>query len=258
MNVLETFRLNGKVAVVTGGAGLYGRQIVRAIAEAGAKTFTAGYTPQREEDTARHMRQESLDVTAVQYDQGSEESVRNLLNTVIRQAGKVDILVNNAVVRPMKSWDAPIGDFVKSMQVNLTGIFLMTRLFGNHMAEHGGGSIINIGSIQGMVGPDLPLYEGLGMTVPPDYFVHKGGLLQLTRFAASVLGPKGVRVNAISPGGYNPALCEEFVRRYSARTFLGRMANETDLKGAVVFLASDASQYVTGANLVVDGGYTAK
>jgi NAD(P)-dependent dehydrogenase (short-subunit alcohol dehydrogenase family) len=108
------------------------------------------------------------------------------------------------------------------------------------------------------VGPDFSLYEGLNMSCPPDYFVHKGGVLQLTRFAASKLGPRGVRVNTVSPGGFFNRQDPRLVERYSARTFLGRMANQSDLKGAIVFLASDASAYVTGANILVDGGYTAK
>jgi len=258
MNVLDTFKLDGKVALVTGGAGLFGRQIVETVAEAGAKTFAADYNIEKQEEVAESFRKAGLDVTAVQYDQSSEESIESLLEQIVKQADRVDVLVNNAVLRPMKSWDAPAADFEKSMQVNATGIFMMTRTFGNHMAEHGSGSIINIASIQSMIGPDYTLYDGLGMTPPPDYYFHKGGMLQLTRYAASTLGPKGVRVNTISPGGFNPALKTEFVERYNARTFLGRMANEQDLKGVIVFLASDASAYITGANIPVDGGYTAK
>jgi NAD(P)-dependent dehydrogenase (short-subunit alcohol dehydrogenase family) len=109
-----------------------------------------------------------------------------------------------------------------------------------------------------MVGPDFTLYEGLGWGTPPDYFFHKGGMVQLTRFAASKLGPKNVRVNCIIPGGFYTDQDPRFVKRYEARTFLGRMANDTDLKGTIVFLASDASAYITGASLAIDGGYTAK
>jgi NAD(P)-dependent dehydrogenase (short-subunit alcohol dehydrogenase family) len=257
MNILEAFKLDGKVAVVTGGAGLYGRQIVEAVAEAGAKTFAVGYTLEKEEQTAETLRNAGLDVTALQYDQGSEESIQALLDAVVQQAGRVDVLVNNAVLRPMKSWESPTAEFVKSMQVNAT-VFLMTRIFGNHLAANGGGSIVNIGSIHGMIAPDFTLYEGLDWGAPPDYFFHKGGMLQLTHYAASTLGPKGVRVNTISPGGFFNHQEDCFVQRYNARTLLGRMANESDLKGAVVFLASEASAYITGANLVVDGGYTAK
>jgi NAD(P)-dependent dehydrogenase (short-subunit alcohol dehydrogenase family) len=175
------------------------------------------------------------------------------------QMGRVDVLVNNAVLRPMRSHDAPKEQWEVSMQVNATGLFLISRALGQVMAEAKRGSIINIGSIQGMVGPDDWLYEEVPWTgLIPDYFFHKGGMINLTRYMAAVLGPHGVRVNTLSPGGFFNNQDEGFVWRYERRTFLGRMADGTDLKGAVVFLASDASAYVTGANLVVDGGYTAK
>ena len=254
MSVLDTFSLRGKAAVVTGGAGLFGRQIAEALAEAGAKTFMASRDVEKLGQQANTFRDRGLDVTALPLDQGDEASINNLL----KQVGEVDILVNNAVLRPMKGWDDPIENFEQSLKVNAMGLLLMTRTFGNAMTARGKGSIINIGSIQGLVGPDFTLYEGLGWDTPPDYFFHKGGMLQLTRFAAAKLGPRGVRVNCISPGGFFNHQDPRFVERYNARTFVGRMANESDLKGAVVYLASDASAYVTGANLVIDGGYTAK
>jgi NAD(P)-dependent dehydrogenase (short-subunit alcohol dehydrogenase family) len=256
--VQDLFDLTGRVAVVTGGAGLYGRQIVEALAEAGARTFMASRNLEKLRGQAEAFAQQGLSVTALALDQESEASIAGLLETVIEQAGGVDVLVNNAVLRPMKDWSSPAADFAKSMAVNATGLFLMTRTFGEHMAARGGGSIINVGSIQGHVGPDFTLYEGLDWGIPPDYFVHKGGLAQLTRFAASKLGPRGVRVNTLIPGGFFNHQDPRFLARYNARTFLGRMANENDLKGAVVFLASDASAYVTGADLAVDGGYLAK
>ena len=258
MNVLDTFNLKGQVAVLTGGAGLFGTQITEALAEAGAKTFIASRSLGRLAAQAAAFRERGMDVSALPLDQARPESVQELLEKVIAVAGTVDVLVNNAVLRPMKNWSAPIEDFTRSMQVNATGAFLMTRTFGDFMATRGRGSIINIASIQGVVGPDFDLYEGLGLDTPPDYFFHKGGMLQLTRFAASKLGPRGVRVNTISPGGFYVDQPEKFVERYNSRTFLRRMANSTDLKGAVVFLASNASAYVTGTNLLVDGGYTAK
>jgi NAD(P)-dependent dehydrogenase (short-subunit alcohol dehydrogenase family) len=199
-----------------------------------------------------------LKADAFRLDQGSEEAILQLRDDVIGRYERVHILVNNAVARPMKDWTGAGAEFGASMAINATGLFLMTRAFGAHMAENSGGSIINVGSIQGMVGPDFSLYEGLTWSTPPDYFFHKGGLLQLTRFAASKLGPRGVRVNAVSPGGFLAGQEQAFAERYAARTFLGRMANDDDLGGAIVFLASDASSYITGANLVVDGGYTAK
>ncbi len=257
-NVLDMFALGGKVAVVTGGAGLYGRQIVEGLAEAGARTFTASRDLEKLQAQAEILRREGLDVTAMQLDQGSEASIERLLAQVVEAAGGVDILINNAVARPMADWSNPASQFAKSMEVNATGLFIITRAFGEHMAERGRGSIVNVGSIQGLVGPDFTLYEGLDWGAAPDYFFHKGGLVQLTRYAASKLGPRGVRVNAVAPGGFFNNQDAAFVERYNARTFLGRMANETDLKGAIVFLASDAAAYVTGATLTVDGGYTAK
>jgi NAD(P)-dependent dehydrogenase (short-subunit alcohol dehydrogenase family) len=256
--VQELFDLKGRVAVVSGGSGLFGRQIAEALAEAGARTIMASRNLEKLREQADYFRQSGLEVEVLQYDQASEASIRQLLTQVLDMAGRVDVLVNNSVLRTMKDWGDPAPCFAKSMEVNATGLFLMTRLFGDRMAEQGKGSIINVGSIQGVLGPDFTLYEGLDWGAPPDYFFHKGGLLQLTRYAASVLGPRGVRVNAISPGGFynNQEAC--FVERYNARTYLGRMANETDMKGGIVFLASDASAYVTGANLAVDGGYTCK
>jgi NAD(P)-dependent dehydrogenase (short-subunit alcohol dehydrogenase family) len=256
--VQELFDLTGRVALVTGGSGLFGRQIAEALAEAGARTIMASRNLEKLREQAEYFRQNGLEVEVMQYDQSDEASIKQLLKQVLDAAGKIDVLVNNSVLRTMKDWADPASAFAKSMEVNATGMFVMTRVFGDQMAAQGRGSIINVGSIQGVVGPDFTLYEGLNWGAPPDYFFHKGGLLQLTRYAASVLGPRGVRVNAISPGGFFNNQDESFVQRYNARTFLGRMANETDIKGGIVFLASDASQYVTGANLAVDGGYTCK
>ncbi len=256
--IRDLFDLTGRVAIVTGGAGLFGRQIVEAMAEAGAKTFMASRNLDAQRTQVELFKQQGLDVTALQYDQADETSIRQLLQQTVDAAGQVDVLVNNSVLRPMGDWSDPTAAFVKSMEVNATGMFLMNRIFGDYMAERGGGSIINIGSIQGIVGPDFTLYEGLNWGCPPDYFFHKGGMVQLTKYAASKLGPRGVRVNTVTPGGFFNEQDESFVKRYCARTFLGRMANESDLKGTVVFLASDASAYITGANIVVDGGYTSK
>jgi NAD(P)-dependent dehydrogenase (short-subunit alcohol dehydrogenase family) len=258
VSVLESFSLKGKVAVVTGGGGLYGVQITEALAEAGARTFIASRDVERLERRAADLRLRGLDVHAIPLDQSREESAHELLRSIQQSCDGVDVLVNNAVLRTMRDWTSPASDFTRSMEVNATGMFVMTRTFGDHMASRGRGSIINIGSIQGMVGPDFTLYEGLDWGAPPDYFFHKGGLLQLTRFAAAKLGSRGVRVNCLSPGGFFTEQDDRFVQRYNARTFLNRMANESDLQGAIVFLASDASAYITAANIPIDGGYTAK
>ncbi len=256
-NVLDQFKLNGKTALITGGAGLYGQQITEALAQAGARTYMASRNLPQIQKLAEQYQQRGLDVTPLALDQADESSIEQLKNTLLKQAGGVDILINNAVLRPMDDWSSPASDFAKSMTVNATGIFMMTRTFGELMATQKSGSIINVGSIQGSVGPDLSLYEGLDWGSKVDYFFHKGGMLNLTRYAAAKLGPSGVRVNIISPGGFNDGQESVFVDRYVQRTMLGRMANKTDLQGAIVFLASDASAYVTGANLFIDGGYTA-
>lgn len=261
MSILEMFSLKGKTALVTGGAGLYGRQIVEALAEAGARTVMASRNLQALRLFAAKLFENGLEVTALRLDQGDEKSILALRDEILRRAGRLDILVNNAVLRPMKKgFSDDAATFAESMRVNATGLFLITRAMGDVMAERGSGSIINIGSIQGMIGPDPTIYEGTEMHGwYPDYFFHKGGMINFTRFIASYYGARGVRCNCVSPGGFRTAkMPEAFVKNYSRRTFLGRLANDTDLKGVVVFLASDASAYITGANIPVDGGYTAK
>jgi NAD(P)-dependent dehydrogenase (short-subunit alcohol dehydrogenase family) len=257
------FSLEGRVAVVTGGAGLYGRQIVGALAEAGARVFVAARTLEPLEELAAAHRAAGRRVDALSFDQGDEASVLALRDAVLRESGgAVDVLVNNAVARTMaRGMEDDAAAFAESMRINATGLFAVTRAFGNAMAARGkGGSIVNIGSIQGMVGPDEWIYEGTGMHgFYPDYFFHKGGMVNFTRFAAAYYGRHGVRCNCLSPGGFRTEkMPERFVEQYSRRTFLGRLAGEEDLGGPVVFLASDASAYVTGVNLPVDGGYTAK
>ena len=179
---------------------------------------------------------------------------------ILRQSGRMDILVNNAVSRPMKkAYQDDASTFAESMRVNATGLFILTRAIGDAMAERGSGSIVNISSIQGMIAPDPTIYRGTDMSGwYPDYFFHKGGMINFTRFIASYYGGRRVRCNCLSPGGFCNQQPEPFVKQYSDRTLLGRMASDTDLRGSVVFLASDASSYITGANLPVDGGYTAK
>lgn len=265
-NILDSFSLKGKVALITGGAGKYGRQLVEGLSQAGAKTYVAS----RQLDKLQKLADElnAIDnsgsnrnglVIPLQVDQGDEASILSLKDEILKREKGLDILVNNAVARTMSGWNDDVSKFEESMRVNATGVFLMTRTFGDIMADAGKGSIINIGSMQGMVGPDGSLYEGLSFHgFVPDYFFHKGGMINLTKFVASYYGPKNVRCNCLSPGGFFANQPEEFVERYSKRTFLGRMANDSDLAGIVVFLASDASLYITGTNIPVDGGYTAK
>lgn len=260
MNALKKrFDLNDQVILLTGGAGMYGRGLAADLADAGAKVIIASRNlaackaaSEEELDCGRHIEAEELD-------QGDEASILALLARLLERHGRIDGLVNNAVARTM----TPRGNFREeceaSMRVNATGLLLIHHHFGQQMTRQGSGSIVNVGSIQGMVGPEPALYEGTEMPFPtPDYFFQKGGLINLTRYYASRLGTAGVRVNCVSPGGFFNGQPTPFVARYKSKTHLGRMGNETDLGGPVVFLLSDAARYITGVNLPVDGGYTAK
>ena len=256
MKALEMFSLSGKTAVLTGGRGLYGRQIAEALYEAGAKVVMGSRDLTSLSEAAFDMRNAGGDVTALRLDLGSEASILEFAELV----GPADILVNNAVARTMSGYGNEASLFDESMRINATGLFIITRAFGGKMIERNGGSIINVASIHGMIAPDPTLYEGLGLNgFIPDYFFHKGGMIEYTKFLASYYGPYNIRCNAVSPGGLrSPKNSEEFAGRYGRRTMLGRMAGKDDLKGAIVFLASDASSYVAAANLPVDGGYIAR
>ena len=259
MPILDRFSLAGKVALVTGGAGLYGRQIVRGLAEAGARTYVASRNLDQLERLAAEHRSLGHDVRPLRLDQADEASIAAARDAIVAAGGGLHVLVNNAVARPVKRGyfdDAAAID--ESLRINGTGLILVTRAIGAVMAD--GGSIINIGSIMGLVGLEPLNYRGTEMSGwYPDYFFHKGGMANLTRFLASYYGPRGIRCNCLHPGGLvNEVHPEAFLRNYGERTCLGRLAGEDDLAGAVVFLASDASAYVTGTNIPVDGGYTAK
>ena len=262
MNVLNTFSLNGKVALLTGGAGLYGRQIVAALAEAGAKVYIASRGIEALEKVASEERARGFDVTALQLELGSNKSIEDIHAKIMSENDHFDILVNNAVTRcACAGWDNPLEYYDESFHINASALFKLTYLFAEEMKKQQSGSIINIGSMMGMVGVENANYEGtdMGGNPGPVYFYEKGGIINFSRWAASILGEYNIRVNCLSPGGFEtPDHPREFVKNYSARTQLGRMANSSDMKGIIVFLGSDASGYITGTNIPVDGGYTAK
>lgn len=261
MNVLESFSLKGKVALVVGGTGLYGRHVTSALAEAGATTYvTTRQKDQLQEVEQGFKQNEGVDLHAVYMDQSDEATTIEVRDHLLQEHGRIDILVNNAVARVMENgWNSDTSQFAKSMEINATGIYSVTKVIGNVMQEQQSGSIIQMGSMMGMIGPDGWLYdEGLEKS-SPDYFFHKGGMMNFTKYVASYYGHSNVRCNCISPGGIESyRTAPDFVERYNTRTMLNRMANDTDIKGIIVFLASDASAYITGANIPVDGGYTAK
>lgn len=257
MDVRDMFDLTGRVAIVTGGTGIYGAPLSEALAEAGARVIIASRDRGRCDAYAAELASRGLQAGGESYDQASETSILQFRDRVLSQYGAVDILVNNSVARPMRAYSESLEAWRQSMDTNATGLFAICRAFLEPMIERGQGSIVNIGSIQSVVAPDFGNYAGTGMTTSPDYHFHKHGMIGLTKYLAAWAGPHGVRVNAISPGGcYQPDMPEKFVSQYCRRVFLGRLASEEDVKGAVVFLTSDASAYVTGQNLIVDGGYT--
>lgn len=247
MSCPDLFSCSGKTALVTGGAGLLGRQVVAGLAEAGATVLSADIEPVAVEGAAE----------SIELDVASPEAVRAAFD----RAGRVDVLVNCAYPRTA-DWGADIADvgpdsFAENLRTHLGGYFLVSREAAERMAASGGGSIVNFASIYGMVGPTWAVYEGTEMTMPVAYSAIKGGVITMTRHLATRYGCAGVRANTVSPGGVEDGQPASFVRAYSERTPLGRMARPDEVVGAVVYLASDASSYVTGTNLVVDGGWTA-
>ena len=263
MPILDKFSLKGKVALITAGAKEYGYGgcIVKALSEAGATTY---FTSRKLENCGRLLDEQTekgYDVKAAELELLDRKTIEDLYRKIIDEQGKIDILVNNAVLRPIKGYDDPIEDFELSMLANATNVFFLTRLFAQNMIERKQGSIINISSYAGLVGPDISMYEGTNMNGRADYYFHKGGMNQHTKYFASQLGRYNIRVNAICLGGLETGEWlqpNKFKKRYVKRTFLNRLANDDDVKGIVVFLASDASLYVTGTLIPVDGGYVAK
>lgn len=255
----QSFRLDGKVAIVTGANGLLGVQHCAALIEAGATVIAADTSAGPAEGY-----QVPLDVT-------SKASIEELLASTLDQFGRVDVLVNNAAMNDMVEnplsaatesmfENYPLELWRRVMDVNVTGTFLCCQIVGAHMAQRQSGSIINIASTYGVVAPDQRIYQLPDGTQPfyksAAYPASKGAIVMLTRFLATYWGGSGVRVNTLSPGGVRNQQADYFIENYSQRTPLGRMAELTDYKGAVVFLASDASAYMTGHNLLVDGGWT--
>jgi NAD(P)-dependent dehydrogenase (short-subunit alcohol dehydrogenase family) len=255
MNVKDLFSLKGKIILVTGGAGNYGRCIVEGLAEADGTVIIASRCLDHAQKVADQFRMSGLDVFAIRVDQGDHLSVMALRDVIIEKFGKLDVFVNNAVSRPMKGYDDSMESFSESMRVNATGMMDILREMGNLIGENGGGSVINISSMMGMYGPDLSNYEGTDLgTPPPDYFFHNAGLINLTRYLARILADKNIRVNCISPGGLFNNQSQRFLENYCKKVPVKRMANHDDIKGLIVLLASEAGAYINGENILMDGG----
>jgi len=266
MNTRDLFKLDEKVALVTGGARNLGYDMALALAEVGADVAITSRTFQNAQTSAETIAKATgRSVLPLECDVRSEDRVAAAVDAVLERFGKLDILVNNAgnVIstpeeapfeqRPLELWQ-------ETVDTNLTSVFLCSKhVVAKAMKPAQSGSIINIGSVTGMVGKDRRVYEGTemgGNTL--DYHAAKGGVLSMTRDMAVYLAPSGIRVNSVSPGGFWRNQPERFVKAYEKTIPMGRMGQEgKEMKGVAVFLASEASSYVTGANIAVDGGLTA-
>ena len=260
MPILDRFSLDGKTAVVTGGTGLYGLPFARALAEAGAHVVITSRSADAAHETAAALGRDGLTATGMALDLADPESIRRFADDLTSRLGSPDVLVNNAVHRAGTTLaDTTAEQWDETSAVNSRGLFLVTQALASGMSARGSGSIINIGSIYGLVGPDFGIYDGTAMTMPAFYSYDKAGMVGFTRYLATALGPSGVRANCLCPGGLrSEGQDPRFVAAYESRVPLGRLAEEGDVTGSLVFLASDASEYVTGVTLAVDGGWTAK
>jgi NAD(P)-dependent dehydrogenase (short-subunit alcohol dehydrogenase family) len=260
--VAELMSLKGRRALVTGANGGIGRAIVHTLAELGAELLLVDIPGTDYRPLAKELEQRwGVRVSGRDCDLEVEEQRLRLIESVGVHDTGLDILVNNAAfvgTSGLQGWatafeSQTLATWRRALEVNLTAAFHLSQGLAPVLKERRG-NIINIASIYGMLGPDYGLYEGTAMGNPAAYAASKGGLIQLTRWLATTLAPD-VRVNAISPGGVKRGQPSEFVNRYVARTPLHRMATEEDFKGAIAYLSSDLSRYVTGHNLAVDGGW---
>lgn len=263
-----SFDLTGKTAIVTGAVGILGRHFCDGLAEFGARVAVVDL----DEETCEHVATELRErhgghAVGIACDVSSPESIASMVDRVVDSLGPIRILHNNAATKSddLDAFFAPVESYAldewrKVMAVNLDGMFAVASAVGSHMATTGtGGSIIQTSSIYGLVAPDQRIYEGsqyMGREIntPAVYSASKAGVLGLTRYLATYWGAQGIRVNALVPGGVGSGQNSEFSKRYSHRVPMGRMARAAEMVGALIYLASDASSYMTGQAMVVDGG----
>ena len=275
---MQKFDLTGRVAIVTGGPGLLGKEFCRTLAEAGATVVVADINAAGVNAHATTLIHAGYHCLGVATDVAQPESVQNLVDETLNAYGRLDILVNSAALDPKFDPPAlaemakhgaisgafeeyPLDSWKTALDVNLTGMFLCCQAAVKPMLAQGKkGSIINICSTYGLVGPDQRIYQRQGKQTsfkPVYYSVTKAGALGLTHYLSAYYAGTEIRVNALTPGGVYNNHDEVFLKAYTARTVMGRMANIDEMNGALLFLASDASSYMTGSNLIVDGGWTA-
>jgi len=266
----QLFDLTARVAVLTGGVGLLGTEFCHTLTEAGALVTIADLDGEAAAKLAASLTQGGHRAQGIQTDITSADSVKQMVDSTLRAYGRLDILVNSAALDPkfdplfQKSHsgafeDYPLELWQQALDVNLTGAMLCCQAVVQPMLEQGGGNIINLSSIYGVAAPDQRLYQREGKPPqfkPAFYTVTKAGILGLTKYLAAYFAGKNIRVNALTPGGIYNGHEDDFLQAYAARAVMGRMGEKDEMNGALLFLASDASTYMTGANLIVDGGWT--
>ncbi|MGD0678818.1 MAG: SDR family oxidoreductase [Polyangiaceae bacterium] len=267
----ERFSLRGKTAIVTGAAGLLGREHCEALGEAGASVVVTDLDAAACERVALALQEKDIRALAVPADITDRAAIEQVRDRALERFGAIDVSVHNAAVDdkfdPGADLEASrfesysLDRWRRSLEVNVTGTFLCCQVFGSDMARRGRGSIVNVASTYAVVAPDQSIYRAPDGTQrffkSAAYPVSKSAVVALSRYLATYWGGQGVRVNSLSPGGVQAGQDADFVASYSRRTPMGRMAQRDEYRGSVVFLASEASSYLTGFNLVVDGGWTA-
>lgn len=274
MTIQEKFDLTGKTAIVTGGSGLLGAEFSRTLAEAGANIIVADINGDAAQKTVSELADAGYHAASFGLDVTRKESCEELVSATLRQFGTLDILVNSAAldpkfdasaaekgIAPGAFEDYPLDQWNAALNVNLTGMFLVTQACVKPMLAQGKvGSIINICSTYGLNGPDQRIYlkDGKRVAFKPVYYTTtKAGVMGFTKYLAAYYAETDIRVNALTPGGVYNDHDETFTKNYSAKTIMGRMAHKDEMNGALLYLASEASSYMTGSNVVVDGGWTA-
>lgn len=269
---INRFDVSGRVIIITGGAGLLGASYCRTIASVGGFPVVVDINGTAAMDLAQEITSKSSgQALGLEADITNPESVKAMVQTVMKTFGRIDALVNNAALDPKfdeehagehtnQFEEFPFSAWEEALSVNVSGMFLCAQAVVPVLREAGRGVIINVSSTYGLVGPDQRLYQREGESPqykPVTYTVSKAAVLGLTRYLATYLAGTGIRVNTLTPGGVFADHDDEFVQRYAAKTVLGRMADREEMSSALLFLVSDASSYMTGANLIVDGGWTA-
>ena len=254
MNYKDLFSCRGKVAVVVGGAGLIGSEIVRGMNDFGAKVYIADINKKAVK------RIKIKGVKSIYLDIASEDSIRKVLREIYNESKKIDVLINCAYPRTsdwsLKLEDVPFDSWKDNVNNHLGGYFLCSKVAADLMKKKAKGIIINFASIYGVVAPDFSIYKGTKMTMPIAYSAIKGGIITFSKYLATYYAKYNIRVNVISPGGVFNGQDSAFLKKYAIKTPLNRMADPKDIVGAVIFLSSDASSYITGQNLIVDGGWS--